>query len=159
MKATAHVAHSIPGRTRFRVHNRHHDRAFFHDLQNRIAAIPHVRTVETNPRTGSVLVHHSGAAFDLLMLAAGAGLGEMIDLEPPAAVAHQLRSQFAQLDEAVQRATEGRLDLSTLATVALFAFAGIQIVRGNQPVLAVTLAWYAAELLRRWERPAGAHRR
>jgi Heavy metal associated domain 2 len=159
MKAKAHVAHSIPGRIRLRVHNRHHDPGFFRDLEHRLSHFPQVKSVATNARTGSVLVHHSGAAFDLLMLAAEAGLGEMIDFEPPAPVARQLRAQFAQLDETVQHATEGRLDLSTLAMIALFAVAGLQLVRGNQPVISVTLAWYAAELLRRWEGPAGAHRK
>jgi Heavy metal associated domain 2 len=159
MKAKAHVAHSVAGRTRLRVHNRHHDRAFFHDLENRLARFPQVQSLETNPRTGSVLVHHSGSAFDLLMLAAEAGLGEMIDFEPPEPVASQLQSQFALLDEIVQRATEGRLDLSTLAIFGLFTLAGIQLVRGNQPVIAVTLIWYAAELLRRWEGSGGTRTR
>jgi Heavy metal associated domain 2 len=156
MKAKAHIAHSTPGRIRLRIHNRHHDRAFFHDLEQRLAHFPQIKSVTTNAQTGSVLVHHSGEAFDLLMLAAGAGLGEMIDFEPPAPVARQLRSQFMQLDEMVRRATEGRLDLGTLSMIGLFAFAGVQLLRGNQPILAVTLAWYAAELLRRWEEPSGA---
>lgn len=159
MKAKAHVAHSVPGRTRLRVHNRHHDRAFFHDLENRLARFPQVQSLETNPQTGSVLVHHTGAAFDLLMVAAEAGLGELIDFEPPEPVARQLQSEFKLLDDIVQRATEGRLDLSTLAAFGLFTLAGIQLVRGNQPVIAITLVWYAAELLRRWEEHGGARAR
>jgi hypothetical protein len=41
----------------------------------------------------------------------------------------------------------------------LFVLTGVQIIRGNQPVIAVPLAWYAAELPRRWEEPAGAKTR
>jgi hypothetical protein len=153
MKAKAHIAHSIPGRTRFRIHNRRHHRQFFRDIDGRLARLPQVKSVAADPRTGSVLVHHDGSTLDLLAALATAGLGELVDLEPPAPVARQLREELAVIDGALRRATSGQLDLATVSMFGLAVLAGVQLVRGTQPVIGITLAWYAAELLRRWEEP------
>lgn len=155
MKAKAHVVHSVPGRTRLRVHNRKHDKQFFQEIATRLDRFPQVKSVETDPLTGSVLMHHTGPAFELLLAAAEAGLGQLVDFEPPAPVARQLRAEVALFDEIIRRTSSGQLDLSTLAMFGLFTLAGIQFVQGSQPIIAVTLAWYGAELLRRWEEPAG----
>ena len=152
-KATAHVVHSVPGRIRLRVHNRRHHRQFFQQIEDRLNQLPQVKSVEADPLTGSVLVHHSGNIVDLLVAAAASGLGELVDVGPPPAVAEQIRAEVATFDELVQRVTSGQLDLTTLAMFGLFTLAGVQLVTGNQPVIAITLAWYAAELLRRWEEP------
>lgn len=152
-KATAHVVHSVPGRIRLRVHNRRHHRQFFQHVEERLNQLPQVKSVESDPLTGSVLVHHSGNIADLLVAAATSGLGELVDLGPPPAVAEQIRAEVATFDELVQRVTSGQLDLTTLAMFGLFTLAGVQLVTGNQPVIAITLAWYASELLRRWEEP------
>jgi hypothetical protein len=155
MKAKAYVVHSVPGRTRLRIHNRQHDREFFDSLEQRVAKLPQVKSVKTDARTGSVLLHHSGPAFDLLLAAARAGLGELIEIETPAPVGRQLQAEGAQLDDLVRRVTAGQLDLSTLAMFGLVTLAGVQLVQGSQPMIAVTLAWYGAGLLRRWESPIG----
>jgi hypothetical protein len=154
VKAKAHVVHSVPGRVRLRVHNRRRDQQFFEEVESRLARLSQVKSVETDPLTGSVLVHHSGPAFELLLAAAEAGLGQLLDFEPPAPVARQIRDEVALLDQIVRRTSDGQLDLSTVAMFGLFALAGIQLVQGSQPVIAVTLAWYASELLRRWEEPS-----
>jgi hypothetical protein len=154
MKARARIVHSIPGRTRVRIYNRRRDRAFFEDIERRIARFPQVEHVASDALTGSVLVHHNGSPLDLLVAAGEAGLDELIDIEVPPPVAALLKAEVASLDAAIRRTTAGNLDLSTIAIFGLFALAGVQLIRGNQPVLAVTLAWYAAELLRRWEEPS-----
>jgi hypothetical protein len=151
VKAKAQIVHSIPGRTRLRIHNRRRDRAFFEDIESRVKRFPNVKRVESDALTGSILVHHTSSPVDLLMAAGEEGLGELIDLEAPAPVAQLLRAEVAHFDEAIRQTTAGHLDLGTIAMFGLFALAGVQLIRGNQPVLAVTLAWYAAELLRRWE--------
>jgi Heavy metal associated domain 2 len=154
MKAKAHVVHSVPGRTRFRVRNRRHDRAFFQGIEQRLARVPQVESVAADPRTGSVLVHHRGSALDLLMAAAETGLTELVDLEEPEPLALQLRAEIQLFDDLVRRSSSGQLDLSTVAMLGLFTLAAFQIVRGNHPLIGISLAWYAAELLRRWEAPA-----
>jgi hypothetical protein len=154
MKARAHPVHSLPGRTRLRVPNRRGDAAFFTELTHRLVQCTGVGKVETNPLTGSVLVHHEGGLRELLMHAAACGLGELVDLElhsPP--VARRLRREVKAIDHRVRELTHGEFDLSTVAFVALLAMAGVQLLRGQQASAAVSLAWYASELLRRWEDP------
>jgi hypothetical protein len=156
MKATAHVAHSMRGRTRFRVRNRRYDRRFFHEIERRLSRVPEVESVEADPRTGSVLVQHTGSTLDLLMSAVSYGVDELVELAPmPPPVAGLVRAEIAALDRAVKGGTAGQLDLTAIAAFGLFAMAGYQLLAGAQPVLAVSLAWYASELLRRWEHPDG----
>jgi hypothetical protein len=156
MKATAHVAHSLRGRTRFRVRGRRHDKQFFGEVERRLSSVPEVKSVEADPRTGSVLVHHTGSTLDLLVGAASLGLDELVEFAPmPPPVAGLVRAEIAALDRAVKNGTAGQLDLTIIAAFGLFAMAGYQFFLGTQPVLAVSLAWYASELLRRWEHPEG----
>lgn len=157
MKATAHIVHSVHGRTRFRVRHRRHDRLFFREVETRLARVPEVTNVSADPLTGSVLVHHEGSTLDLIMAAVSCGVDELVELaEVPPPVADLIRGEVASLDRRLQSGTGGQFDLSTIAAFGLFALAGIQLVQGAQPLLAVSFAWYASELLRRWEAPSAA---
>ena len=59
----------------------------------------------------------------------------------------------------IQRTTAWQPELSILVMFGLLVPEGVQLTPGNQPVIAVPLAWYPAELLRRWEELAGAKTR
>jgi hypothetical protein len=81
-------------------------------------------------------------------------LAEIFELElssPP--VAKRLRAEAVEFDQAIQRFTHGALDLGSATALGLLALAGVQVLRGQQPVVVVSLARYATELLRRWEEP------
>ena len=154
VKAKAHRVHSIPGRTRFKIPDRRGDQAFFDEIAARLRNGSAVSEVECNPLTGSVLIHHSGDIDGPPMQSALNLLDEILELEfdvPP--VARLLRDNVVGLDQAITRHSGGGFDLSTVAALGLLVMAGIQLVRKRQPVIAVTLAWYATELLRRWEEP------
>ncbi|MBV8459083.1 MAG: hypothetical protein JO122_21015 [Acetobacteraceae bacterium] len=156
MKPTAYRVHSIPGRTRFKIAQRRGDHAFFDEITELLRNFPAVRQVECNPLTGSLLLQHSGDIGDAPMQAALEVLGNIVELElsaPP--VAHRLRADTIKVDEAIQRYTDGALDLSTVSALGLLALAGVQLLGGQQPVIGISLAWYATELLRRWEEPSG----
>ena len=153
MNAKAYLVHSIPGRTRLKIPERRGDHIFFDEVAERLRNCAGVSEVECNPLTGSVLIHHSGL-IDTLMRAALDPLDELLELElaaPP--VARRLREDVIWLDQGIKRLSGGEFDLSTVAALGLLAFAGGQLVGGAQPVIAITLAWYATELLRRWEEP------
>lgn len=159
MKAKGHPVHSIPGRTRFKIPERRGDHIFFDEIARRLRDCAGVSEVKCNPLTGSVLIHHSGDIDGPLMRAALHRLDEILELElaaPP--VARRLRAEVVGLDQAINRLSRGELDLSTVAALGLLAMAGGQLVGGAQPVIAVTLAWYATELLRRWEEPPSSAR-
>lgn len=155
MSARAHAVHRLPGRIRFRVPDRRGDDAFFDEVEKRFERLEGVRDVETNSTTGSVLVRYDATLEELLNATLGSDLGELLELvvsAPP--LAHQFRSAMAAIDGNVRAYTDGELDLTTLAALALLAMAGVQLWRGRQPVLAVSLAWYASELLHRGGRAA-----
>jgi hypothetical protein len=158
MKAKLHAVHSIPGRIRFRIPERRRDRAFFGEIEKHLAGLKGVSKVETNPMTGSVLLHFDGAIDQLLAKALGSPLGTMVEFVPSSPpVARRMRAEVGAVDRAIHRFTNGELDLSTVSLVALLAMAGVRIVRGQQPVTSVSLLWYASELLRQWkERSHGA---
>lgn len=150
-KAKAYVVHSLPGRTRFRIPERRHDQAFFSELAKHLAALKGVTKVESNPMTASVLLHHDGEIGDLLAQALGSPLPTMVEIAssaPP--VARRIRVEIAEVDGTIRRFSNGEFDLSTLSAVGLLTLAGIQVLRGQQPITAVSLLWYASELLGRW---------
>lgn len=152
MAAKAYAVHHLPGRTRFRVPGRRGDAAFFQEIATRLGQCVGVGGVETNPLTGSVLIHHDGDIEGLIVEALGCGISEFVELElgaPP--VARRVRAGIAALDGGIRRYTHGELDLGTLAACGLVMLAGLQLLRGRQRSGAVSLAWYASELLRRWQ--------
>ncbi len=154
MKAKAYRVHSIPGRTRFKIPERRGDHAFFDEIAGLLRNLASVQGVECNPLTGSLLLHHLGDIDSVELEAVLNALGEIVELErlaPP--VALRLRANASEVDQVIQRFTGGALDLSTAGALGLLAMAGVQLLRGQQPVIAVSLAWYAIELLRRWEEP------
>jgi len=155
VRPRAHRVHSIPGRIRFKIPERRGNEAFFDDIAELLRKFSQVTEVQCNPLTGSLLLHHSGDIEGEPMQAALNALAEIVELElssPP--VARRLRADVVEVDQSIQRFTRGALDLSTATAFGLLALAGIQLLRGQQPVIAVTLAWYATELLRRWQDPS-----
>lgn len=149
MKARAYAVHRLPGRIRFRIPSRRRDRAFFAAVEERLQRSSAVTAVKTNPETGSVLVQYTGdaALFDQML---DSDLGELIELvlgAPP--MASRLRGEIVVIDRRIRQFTSGELDLGTLASFGLLAMAGWQLVLGRHPTRAVSLGWYAAELLSR----------
>ncbi len=158
MPAKAYVVHRTRGRVRLRIPERRGDHRFLGEVAERLRHCRGVHGVEATPATGSVLIHHDVDALEQLIVEAAAnGVGELI--EPIAAlppVARRLREEVTAVDRAVRRATGGTLDAATVAALGLMGLAAIQLVRGGQPVRAISLSWYAAELLRRWSEPKAA---
>lgn len=150
MKAKAYAVHRLPGRVRFKVPERRADRRFFDEIDRRLRRLPSVKAVKTDPVTGSVLVEHKGEIADLVKETFGADVGELVEMvlsTPP--VARRLRSEITTIDRSIRDFTGGEIDLGTLASLGLLAMAAVQLVRGQQPAMAVSLGWYATELLRR----------
>jgi Heavy metal associated domain 2 len=155
VKPRAYRVHRTPGRIRLKIPERRGDHAFFAEIAELLRRFSAVTQVECNPLTGSLLLHHFGDIDGEPMQAALSVLAELVELElssPP--VARRLRADVVEVDQSIQRYTRGALDLSTAAALGLLALAGFQLLRGQQPVIAVSLAWYATELLRRWQDPS-----
>jgi hypothetical protein len=153
-KAIAYPVHRIPGRTRFKIHGRHRKHPFYKELSKRLERLPGVSGVETNPLTGSVLVHHTGDVDALIEGALDSDVGEIVEFlltAPP--VAKRLRFEISAIDKRIRSFTDGELDLGTLAALGLIVMAGAQLIRGRSTSSAVSLAWYGTEILSRWREP------
>ena len=150
MRPRAYVVHHVHGRVRFRVPAERANHPFFAELVRRMRQLPSVKAVTADPVTGSVLVTHDGHLPDLVSAALGSDLGEFVDVVmglPP--VARRLRAEITTIDHGIREASDGELDLGTLVSLGLFALAAVQLVRGPHRAGAVSLGWYATELLRR----------
>lgn len=150
MKPRAYIVHRVPGRVRFKLVGHRRERSYFDQIEHRLKRLPAVKEVVSNPLTGSVLVKHEGEIADLATEAFGADIGELVDFvlhTPP--LAHRIGSEMGEIDRRIRSLSGDEIDLGTLASIALLAMAGLQLMRGGQPAAAVSLGWYATELLRR----------
>lgn len=69
MPPRAIVEHRVSGRVRVRIASKRRDLSFFETVDKKIRQHPRVRELSANPYTGSVVIHHSGNADDILSLA------------------------------------------------------------------------------------------
>ena len=147
----AHLIHRMHGRARFRIRGHRNDQGYFDTVADRMRRVPGVRDVDTNATTGSVLIQHEGGLDEVVEAMMGdSELGKLIEFvlqSPP--VANRLRTEIMAMDNAVQRFSGGNVDLKTVASFGLLGLAGAQLFLGLQIAGAVSLTWYAAELIRR----------
>jgi hypothetical protein len=150
MKAKAYLVHSIPGRIRLRVPERRGDCGFFDEIRRQLQGLDTVSRVETNPVTASVLVYHEGEISDLAIQSVGTDIGDLVEFVPHAPpVAQLLCMETEKVDRNIQDLTAGELDLGTLTSFGLLAMATAHLLSGQQLIIAVSLGWYAVELIRR----------
>lgn len=147
----AHLIHRMHGRARFRIREHRNEQDYFDSLADRMRRVPGVTNVETNATTGSVLVQHDGGLNEVIeAMLDDSELGKLIEFvlqSPP--VANRLRAQIVGVDGALHRSSGGNIDLATVASFGLLGLAGAQLFLGLQIAGAVSLTWYAAELIRR----------
>jgi hypothetical protein len=107
-----------------------------------------VSAVEANPLTGSVLIRHSGPFSGI---AAFAGEGKMFivtaDIASSITVTNRAAANLAWLEEQFTQLSGGRLDLRSAILIGLLALSIAQITRGEIMAPAVTLLWYAVQLM------------
>jgi hypothetical protein len=152
------VAHALPGRTRLRLHPTPLDVDTAEAVATRLAAHPGVVDVEINRLTGSVRCQHREdlLASDLLEVARAAvpgavALGPGQAPPPPAppasrsAVARSVAQAFRAVNQQVLTATNGSLDLGTIAALGFAGTGAVEVVaKGNLPAPPwFNLAWWA----------------
>jgi hypothetical protein len=136
----AQVEHALPGRMRLRIPGRRGDPSFFTALAQRLQEAALLRKVQTNWRTGSVLLLHEGTAEDLVALAKDLQLFAI----PPAP------------PHAPRRARAGHRRKPhplALAAAGFAVLAAYQAVRGAALGSASETLWHAYTLWRRRRRP------
>lgn len=142
------VTHATSRRTRLRIPGKRGDEPFFSYLLIHLANLDGVDQVQTNSRTGSILIRHGGDPAAVFRQAEERHLffvepGERIEEAGPAAEGTfllQMRRRFKELDQRTISGTEGRLDMASIGFLALLGAAGYDLLRGK----AGRVPWYAA---------------
>ena len=141
MAVAAHVVHATSGRARLRLPSVKGDAGFFARVKDELRRFAPVEDVHVNARTGSVLVHHSGA-FEAV--ARHAHERDLFDVEeqypasdaaPPSPTAARatvhVRSFLVHADETIRRQTKGAVDLRLVTFAALLGGSAYQLVQGK----------------------------
>ncbi|MDD3652486.1 hypothetical protein [Immundisolibacter sp.] len=145
MTALALIEHASPGRLRLRVASRRGQADYFETVRSHLAAEPAVRAVQVDPRTGSVLLllHAPTDTAALLRRAAQHGLFTVV-APPSAQDSPELPAPLRALGRLAEPGTAG----GGLLALTLLAGAAVQGWRGQVAAPAITLTWYALQLLR-----------
>jgi hypothetical protein len=149
-----HVVSSVRGRIRLRVAHPHRQRKKMEYIAETLTAHPQVDRVQTNVTTGSLLIHHDpedGGLDNVLTVLEDLGIiiGDLTGGEiarESSAAATSLTKAIDDLNQRVQRTTNGSLDLKFLFPWGLSLLALRQLrVSGWQLDLIpwYVLAWYA----------------
>jgi hypothetical protein len=141
---TARIVHRMPNRVRFRIQARKGDEEYFSDAARRMAEALEPERLEANPGTGSLLIQDPELDLDaVLELALEEGLFQLETVHP-ASLARRVTSPIVELSARLKDSTLGRLDLATLAFLALIGVGTYQLVRsGLRSPPWYTAFWYA----------------
>lgn len=144
----AHVTHKMKGRVRIRVPSKRHDHQYFSHVKQKLAEIDGVQHVETNARTGSILIRHGTDLDTIRDFAEHHGLFTIAAAaEAVLALAQKLSNRFEDIDQSVIEATRGNMDLRSIMLVTLGGAAVIQALRKDVLPPAFNLVWYALVLI------------
>jgi hypothetical protein len=151
------AVHAIPGRIRLKVASVRDNSPLASELRHRLAAIPGVKQVEANPRTGSVLILYDavamaapaalrGLAEPLTQLFPGLDLNDVQawvtstnSSRPAPSLAQGVAGFFASFNQKIDTATGGAADLKILLPLGLFVL-GIRSLLSSEKRLLPT--WY-----------------
>jgi hypothetical protein len=151
MTTAAYVAHALPGRIRIKVPACRGQETVLAGFAEILSRAEGVLEVVANPRTGSLLVHHTArvGVGDIGAFAARHRLFRLAEpvLPVPRDVPEMVRLGGATLNAGLRSLTHGEVDIRTASFVALVVMALIQLARGQVMAPATTLLWTAYELV------------
>lgn len=156
-----HIAHTIPGRIRVRLHHPKPHPSLMQLLKKEISTKEGIYQVIINPTTGSVIINYDqdrcthqdmmailgeiGLVFKDLMTEGGPGLPGKADLESNS-IAKQLAKGLGALDQQICARTGGKANLRLLVPVLMAGLGVRQIMKkgwGLSEVPGYVLIWYA----------------
>jgi hypothetical protein len=157
----AYIVHRIRGRMRLRIRQKRGDRDYFEAVQRGLETLPGIEEVRINPVTGTVLLLHPDESCDrVLDRLRQWDLFELMDCdEPVVPVLAPLSSGLSLIDKTLSDSSGGRLDLRSVAYIALMGVTVAQLVRGQVLGPALPMAWQALSLLDRingWKQAASS---
>ena len=140
------IVHTIPGRTRLRAQDIKGDATALEALRSGLEETPGVQNVSVTPLTGSVLVEHDANIDDVLTHAERSGVLR-IDTEVREHYLATLNRALSSTEERIKDASNGKVDLETIAFVGFVASGIYQMFNNHALPAGVTLLRYAVELV------------
>ncbi|MGO9611511.1 MAG: HMA2 domain-containing protein [Dissulfurispiraceae bacterium] len=149
MLPNAYISHQTMGRLRVKIPSKKGAEGYFTSLKERLLGIEGVRTVETNPLTGSVLLVHGMDVRTIAEFAAANNLFSLQELNGyPAGLQQRISRTFKGMDAHLKTFTGGEIDIAGLAFLILLGAGIYQISMGNLTALPWYGAfWYALNIL------------
>lgn len=145
---TAFVSHQVPGRLRLRVPTMRNHEDYFARVREQLSAIPGLRRLTTNTRTGSVLIEYAGEAPSLEQIGSRLSLFQLEQRPSPHSLNEWLLKAIKQPDEVLKKVTDGRVDATGILALALTGLGISQVVRGQALPAGMTLLMNARGLIR-----------
>jgi hypothetical protein len=147
----ARVVHALPGRKRLKIEEKRGDEAYFNTVEKALSDSLGVLRVETNCRTGSVLVHHRPGEPSALQRAEEQGLFQLAteaSEAPPAAFSAPSVASNATATRKTSRPkpNAARTNGANLRPMIVLGWIGLgiaQAIQGNIAVPAIAAFWYA----------------
>jgi hypothetical protein len=143
--ARAQVVHRTHHRMRLAFPHQKRNIGFFVRLERQLAGLPQTRAVRADPLTGSVLVFYEGPAERLLEAARERGLFAVQRSSFRTPLAH-VHSGFRWANTWLRSASDGRLDLESVAMFWLVGAGLWQVSRGQVLPAGFSLLWQAGVL-------------
>lgn len=146
----AHLVHHMPHRSRLRVPAYRGDRASLQRVADRLGAAPGVSSVEINPQTGSLLVHHRGTVSALFTYGRDNALFQSsAEVSVARTLSASINAAISAVDRFLKESSGGHLTLPIVLAMAFLGLAASQIMRGRfsgSTVQLLLLALHAAAM-------------
>ena len=146
--AVAHIVHSRPGRTWLKVPGRREEPRYFTRLSECLSHCAGVVRVQTNPRTGSLLLEHT---VPLAQIAAFAQANQLFTLAPPESLQQEItkstQAGLRWLNRQFAQVSEGLLNVRVALILGLAGLIFIQVARGQILMPATNLLWFLTQVL------------
>lgn len=147
----AYLTHTAPGRCRFKIPSRRRDVEYFHDLREALLDTGGVEQVQANPLTASVLVLYDTEQVDLNDLTAQLQTANQFEISDrpmdTQTVWEKAVVGVGNIDQQLKEITSGQIDFKSLLFVMLVMMAVRQLQQGVVFAPAITLIWYALQML------------
>ena len=153
-RGVAEVRASLPGRMRLYLPAITASYETAAEMKRQLEATGVVHEVALNPRLSTVLIRYDETKVEAAVVQGAVlklmGLSDVLQNEPVSRIQSGLNSLMAAVNHGLLEATNGLLDVRTLAGCAL-TFAGVRSLAVNGAAVpgAMTLLWWAASIWRR----------
>jgi hypothetical protein len=152
MVPIAHICHAIAGRLRIRVPAKRRDTSYLLNAQQKLASLHGVDSVEANPITGTLLLHHHLNPQAIVEFARGQDLFTITTPDNTAArdsetVSERAYGALRALDQYVRGLSGGGTDFWGVIFLVMLGLGIKELIKGNISSPATTMLWYAVGAL------------